>query len=401
MCELAKHTRINYPSSGERCNVPLEVVHSDVWGPSKVTSLLGERWYVTFIDGFSRCTWLYLLKHKSEVLSAFKDFYTLVCNQYNANVKVFRSDNGTEYLNGDFDSFLASRGIIHQTTCVNTAQQNGVAERKNRHLLEVARSLMFKMNVPKFLWGEAVKTAAYLINRMPSRILGYKTPVECLSGSNYFIVPPKIFGCTCFVHDYRNAVSKLDPRAVKCIFVGYSPTQKGYRCWSPTERKFFVSMDVTFHEKLPYYPSTGSDVHHIHSKGENSCKETNSGSAVLIPLIDVFKPKSGAEGEEIVIAGDEDGLGDISPHYQNGDVDLDVTPPSNSRAPSCEPTTLDATEGNIDQVLVPEDLSSTRELSSGTAGEDGPGEEGIESLSPPLVDQPIALRKTARQTSVP
>ena len=115
VCELAKHTRINYPSSGERCNVPLEVVHSDVWGPSKVTSLLGERWYVTFIDGFSRCTWLYLLKHKSEVLSAFKDFYTLVCNQYNANVKVFRSDNGTEYLNGDFDSFLASRGIIHQT----------------------------------------------------------------------------------------------------------------------------------------------------------------------------------------------------------------------------------------------------------------------------------------------
>jgi transposase InsO family protein len=228
VCELAKHTRTNYPSSCERSKVPFEVVHSDVWGPSNVTSLLGERWYVTFIDGFSKCTWLYLLKQKSEVLCAFENFYTLVCNQYNASVKIFRSDNGTLYINREFNNFLSSRGIIHQTTCVNTAEQNGVAERKNRHLLEVARSLMFMMNVPKFLWGEAVKTAAYLINRLPSRVLNYKTPIECLSGTNSFIVPPKVFGCTCFVHDYRNSVGKLDPRAVKCIFLGYSPTQKGY-----------------------------------------------------------------------------------------------------------------------------------------------------------------------------
>jgi hypothetical protein len=107
---------------------------------------------------------------------------------------------------------------------------------------------MFKMNVPKFLWGEAVKTAAYLINHMPSRSLNYKNPIECLSGVNSFIVSPNIFGCTCFVHDYRNATGKLDPRAIRCIFVGYSPMQKGYRCWCPAERKFFVSMDVTFHE---------------------------------------------------------------------------------------------------------------------------------------------------------
>jgi hypothetical protein len=191
VCELAKHTRTNYPSSTEKTEIPFEVVHSDVWGPSTVTSLLGERWYVTFIDGSSRCTWLYLLKHKSEVLSVFKDFYNMVQNQYNVNVKILRSDNGTEYVNKAFDSFLSSHGILHQTTCVNTAEQNGVAERKNRHLLEVARSLMFTMNVPKFLWGEAVKTAAYLINRMPSRVLRYKTPIECLTGTNDFIVPPR------------------------------------------------------------------------------------------------------------------------------------------------------------------------------------------------------------------
>ena len=143
----------------------------------------------------SKCTWLYLLKQKSEVLCAFKNFYTLVCNQYNASVKVFRSANGTEYINRDFNKFLTSRGIIHQTTCVNTVEQNDVAERKNRHLLEVARFLMFMMNVLKFLWGEAIKTTTYLINPMPSRVLNYKTPIECLSvsGTNSFIVPPKLF----------------------------------------------------------------------------------------------------------------------------------------------------------------------------------------------------------------
>ena len=113
-------------------------MHSDVWGPANVTTCLGERWYVTFIDSHSSYTWLYLLKHKSEVISAFKNFYTLVCNQYGAKVKVLRSDNGTEYINKDFSDFLSSLGIIHQTTCVSTSEQNGVAERKNRHLLEVA-----------------------------------------------------------------------------------------------------------------------------------------------------------------------------------------------------------------------------------------------------------------------
>jgi transposase InsO family protein len=94
-------------------------------------------------------------------------------------------------VNNDFVAYLSNHGIIHQTTCPNTPPQNGVAERKNRHLLEVARSLMFQMNVPKYLWSEAVLTAAYLINRMPSRILGMKSPAELLLGQQEFKVPPR------------------------------------------------------------------------------------------------------------------------------------------------------------------------------------------------------------------
>lgn len=163
------------------------------------------------------------------------------------------TDNGTEYVNREFREYFSTHGILHQTTCVDTPAQNGVAERKNRHLLEVAHSLMFTMNVPKYLWGEAILTAAYLINRMPLRALDFQTPLECLQGTTTFVVPPKIFGCVCFVRDHRSTVSKLDPRALKCVFVGYSASQKGYKYFFPPERRMIVSMDVTFRESEPYF----------------------------------------------------------------------------------------------------------------------------------------------------
>jgi len=110
-------------------------------------------------------------------------FHKLVKNQFNAKVWIIRTDNGKEYVNNDFWGIYTSNDeIIHQTTCPGTPPQNGVAERKNRHLLEVARSLMFQMNVSKYLWSEAVMTAVYLINRMPSRILGMKSPAELMLG---------------------------------------------------------------------------------------------------------------------------------------------------------------------------------------------------------------------------
>ena len=105
-------------------------------------------------------------------------------------------------------------------------------------------------------------TVAYLMNRMPSRVLGYKTPIECLTRDTTYVVPPKVFGCTCFVKDYRPSVDKLDPKALKCIFVGYSSKQKGYKCWCPSERRMFVSMDVVFREHEPFYgePTDLTDV---------------------------------------------------------------------------------------------------------------------------------------------
>ena len=137
-------------SRGIRSVSPFMIIHSDVW-TSPVVSISGMKYFVTFIDCFSRMTWVYLMKHKHEVLRCFQDFCSLVKTQFNNQVQLIRIDNGTEYVNKEFSAFLSANGIMHQTTCPDTPPQNGVAERKNHHILEVARSLMFTMNVPKFL----------------------------------------------------------------------------------------------------------------------------------------------------------------------------------------------------------------------------------------------------------
>ncbi|WVZ66155.1 hypothetical protein U9M48_015421 [Paspalum notatum var. saurae] len=252
-CELGKHTRSTYSATSLRSCEPFILIHSDVWGPCPVASVNGMKWFVTFIDCFTHMTWIYMIRHKSEVIKCFQDFHKMVGTQFDRKIQILRSDNGTEYINNEFEAYLSGQGILHQTTCPGTPAQNGVAERKNRHLLEVARSLMFQMNVPKYLWSEAVTTAACLINCMPSRILGMKSPAELLLGKREFKIPPKVFGCVCFVRDHRPSVGKLDPHAIKCIFVGYASSQKGYKCWDPVGKRLFVTMDVTFREWEPYY----------------------------------------------------------------------------------------------------------------------------------------------------
>jgi len=150
---------------------PFALIHSDVWGPSRITTKEGKKWFVTFIDYHTRTSWVYLLKEKSEVEGVFKMFHNMVKTQFQASIQVFRSDNGKEYFNEILGKYFEDKGIIHQSSCSDTPQQNGIVERKNKHILEIARALLFTNHVPKYLWGKAILTAIYHINRMPSRIL--------------------------------------------------------------------------------------------------------------------------------------------------------------------------------------------------------------------------------------
>ena len=191
------------------------------------------------------------MKEKSEVGTLFRNFNSMIQTQFQTKIQVLKTDNAKEYFNTVLGSYLLNQGIIHISSCVDTPQQNGVAERKNRHLLEVARSLMFSTNVPKHFWGKAVLTAAYLINRMPSRVLKFQTPYQTLltafpNTKLLSDLEPKIFGCSVFVHVHQTHRSKLDPRSIKCIFIGYSSNHKGYKCYSPTTKRVYHSLDVIF-----------------------------------------------------------------------------------------------------------------------------------------------------------
>nr|GFA40948.1 putative RNA-directed DNA polymerase [Tanacetum cinerariifolium] len=136
----------------------------------------------------------------------------------------------------------------------------GVAERKNCDLLKKARAIILQMNVPKRFWSYGVLTAAYLINRLPSRVLDSKCPLEVLQVKQSKISHLRVFGCTCFVHLSANHHDKLDQRSVKCIFLGYSQTKKGYTCYDAVYGRVYVSRDVRFLERSPYFENS--------SKGE-------------------------------------------------------------------------------------------------------------------------------------
>ncbi|KAJ9705809.1 hypothetical protein PVL29_003762 [Vitis rotundifolia] len=260
-CELAKHTRVSFLISNKRSSHPFHLIHSDIWGPSAIPNVYGARWFVFLIDDCTWVTWIFLLKQKYDVSIVIPNFHSMVQNQFGVKIKSFRIDNARDYFNQTLSPYFQSQGILHDSSCVNTPQQNGVAERKNGYLLNKTRALLFQGNVPKSYWGEAVLTATYMINRIPSQVLDNKSPVEILKSfyphfrtSNG--LTPRVFGCTTFVHVHSQHRDKLDPRAIKCVFLGYSSTKKGYKCYNPSTRKFYISTDVTFTENKPFFPKS-------------------------------------------------------------------------------------------------------------------------------------------------
>ncbi|KAH9650271.1 hypothetical protein KPL70_026312 [Citrus sinensis] len=159
-----------------------ELKKQDLWGPSQVPSHSGARYFITFIDDYSRKVWVYVLRQKSEALEKFKEWSTLVENQTGKKIKRLRTDNGLEYCSNEFDEFCKNKGIIRHKIVRHTPQQNGLAEKMNRTLLEKVRCMLFNANLSKHFWVEAVTTIVYLVNRSPSSTLNFRTPQEAWSG---------------------------------------------------------------------------------------------------------------------------------------------------------------------------------------------------------------------------
>ena len=252
-CVFGKQKRVSFQTPAvHKTKGTLDYIHSDLWGPSRIPSKGGARYMLTFIDDYSRKVWVYFLKQKSDVFLTFKQWKILIEKQTGKHIKRLRTDNGLEFCGSEFNDFCKNEGIARHRTVRMTPQQNGVAERMNRTLLERARCMISNAGLTLDFWAEAIATACYIVNRAPCAPLDFKTPEEIWSGNPADYSNLRIFGCPAYMHVNEG---KLEPRAKKCIFLGYASGVKGYRlyCPDPNSPKFVISRDVTFDETSMLY----------------------------------------------------------------------------------------------------------------------------------------------------
>ncbi|GJZ55387.1 integrase [Tanacetum coccineum] len=252
-CQFGKSHRLPFQKSVNRKSTMFELVHTDLMGPMKPSSYSGYCYVMVLVDDFSKYTWVKFLKEKSEALKVFVEFKNKVEKEFGKKIQCLRSDNGGEFMSDDFFQFCSNNGILRQMTCPGTPQQNGVSERKLAHLTSMSRSWLHDKSLPRELWAEAIKCASYVINRLPPWPGKDKSPFEILYETkpnvNYF----RVFGSVCYVHIVKNKRTKLDPKAKKCVFVGYDPCRKGWKCMDPETKKFVTSRDVVFDEASSFY----------------------------------------------------------------------------------------------------------------------------------------------------
>ncbi|GKB28169.1 retrovirus-related pol polyprotein from transposon TNT 1-94 [Tanacetum coccineum] len=249
-CVKGKHHRVSFPKQSKwRSSEKLELIHSDLCGPITPPSNGQKRYLISFIDDFSRKTWIYFVVEKSEAFHIFKEFKARVEKQSGSFIKCLRTDRGGEYNSTEFKEFCKEHGIKRQLTTAYTPQQNGVAERKNRTIMNMVRAVLSEKEVPKSFWPDAVQWANHVLNRSPTTIVKDMTPEEAWSGSKPSVEHFRVFGCIGYVHVPDVKRTKLDDKSVKCVMIGYSSESKAFKMFDPVEKKAHVSRDVIFEEE--------------------------------------------------------------------------------------------------------------------------------------------------------
>ncbi|KAG7599681.1 GAG-pre-integrase domain [Arabidopsis suecica] len=213
-CLLGKQVRQSFPQATLfRATSILELIHGDLCGPITPPTAAQNRYIFVLIDDYSRYMWSVLLREKGEAFKKFKIFKACIEQETGASIKTFRTDRGGEFLSQEFQEFCNSTGIKRHLTAPYSPQQNGVVERRNRTLMGMTRSIMKHMNIPNYLWGEAVRHATYLINRVATRTLIKQTPYEVFKSKKPNIAHLRIFGCIGFAKTESTHLKKLDDRS--------------------------------------------------------------------------------------------------------------------------------------------------------------------------------------------
>ncbi|GJS88552.1 retrovirus-related pol polyprotein from transposon TNT 1-94 [Tanacetum coccineum] len=248
-CEVSKAKRSSFksktvPSSKGRLNL----LHMDLCGPMRVASINGKKYILVIVDDYSRYTWTLFLRSKDETPKVLKDFLTMIQRNLQALVISVRTDRGTEFLNKTLNAFFKEEGIEHQTSTPRTPEQNGVVERRNRTLVEAARTMLSASKLPLFFWAEAIATACYTQNRSIIIPTHEKTAYHIINDRKPLIKHLHIFSCTCYLTKDGENLDKMKEKGDPCILVGYSTQSKGYHVYNKRTRLIVESIHLRFDE---------------------------------------------------------------------------------------------------------------------------------------------------------
>ena len=247
-CMLGRQARESFPTSSSKEVEPLALVHTDLCGPMKVPSLGGAKYFMILTDDATGYKQVYFLKSKDQALAKFKEYKASVESLTDHKIKRLRSDRGKEFVNKAFCAFMDQHGIARSRSAPYTPQQNGVAERANRTIMEAARSMLHGKGLPSHLWAEAVAAAVFVRNIAPVKFLDNMTPAEAFLGKKPNASYLRAFGCKAYVHIPDAKRTKLDPKSHVCVFTGYDMESKAYRFYDPAKNTIVISRDVAFDE---------------------------------------------------------------------------------------------------------------------------------------------------------
>ncbi|KAJ9536523.1 hypothetical protein OSB04_un000275 [Centaurea solstitialis] len=290
-CEKGKMKRVSHPPKPEQgSKSPLSLLHMDLCGPMKFQSLAGRKYILVIVDDFSRYTWTKFLKSKDETSSLIINFIKAVQVQLNLPVQTVRTDNGTEFKNIILKTFYNTFGITQTFSAARTPEQNGVVERRNRTLVEAARSMLAESQLPQYLWAEAVNTACYTQNRSIIHRRFGKTPYHILFGRVPSVGHFKVFGCKCFVLNESENRGKFGPKSDELIFVGYSESSIAYRVLNKQKRVVSESINVRFDPitELSSDCSSSSSTNHVvnaDSSNQDQCVTPESSQASYLDFL--------------------------------------------------------------------------------------------------------------------
>lgn len=294
-CVIGKQTRLVFEDSRKSSTKPGQLVHSDVCGPMQENSIGGARYFVLFKDDFSHYRKVYFLHEKSQVIDYIDDYIKTLKRETNCEVKNFRTDNGTEYVNEGVKNLLSKNGICHQRTVPYSPEQNGCAEREMRTIVEAARTMVHAKNLPIKFWAEAVNTAVHVLNLSGTSPVDGKTPYEAWFNQKPNVENLFIFGTEVYIHVPKEKRRKWNKKSKNGLLVGYGENTKGYRVWIPSENKIEVSRDIIFRESINENKLNKENSNHVffqvpsvdelpdsRSKSKNDSCETADDSAEII-----------------------------------------------------------------------------------------------------------------------